>query len=810
MNSQSIDEETHQEREQLGGTNLAQLSGSPTLTSDGMNPFGNENIVEQILRKAPTAIAYLDKNYDFVWVSLAFAKIDQRIPDEYPGKNFFDIYPGWESKPIFDRVLQSGIAYEANNQSIVLFEHPEKGTTAWNWDLYPIDDASGDITGLMLVLTNVTEHTRTATALNESQEMFAQLFEAAPDANVLMDTDGNILAVNHQTERLFGYDRTQLIGKPIEILLPKRFRQRQFEKDSDDDHHQRLQSMGIGLDILGVTKNGEQFPVDVTLSPLTTSEKVAVIAVIRDVTRQKQTERTLKEQATLLKLLQDVAFAANEATSVESAVQFALDAICTYTGWTVGHALQSEPGGKLVSMHLWHLKDPEIYADFQKTSESLIFKPGDSLPGEVFITGKPTPWMDLTTTKHFIRAEEALRVGLTSAFAFPLMVGKEIAGVLEFFTDNATGQNSVILGIMPQIGTQLGRVIERNQAQAELLRSQARFRTIFEESVLGIKLIDLEGKIFASNPAMQELLGYTNDDLDGLGFTTFTHPQDAPANIEKFNALIQGEIDHFKLEKRYIRKDGKVIWGRLTMNAVHGPDGKAQFAIGMVEDISRRKEMENELTEVQRRLLESVEAERLHMAQDLHDGPIQDLYGVNFRLQEIENELVGPSGQNKVGEIRNSVNQVVSMLRYTCGELRPPTLAPFGLEKAIRSHAEHFGESYPEIKFELKLESDGQRLPENIRLGLFRIYQQSVNNVIRHAQATRLIVRLWLDEHSVSLDVEDNGRGFELPRRWIDMARKGHLGLVGASERAEAMGGCLEIKSTPGKGTTIKAVIPLS
>ena len=104
--------------------------------------------------------------------------------------------------------------------------------------------------------------------------------------------------------------------------------------------------------------------------------------------------------------------------------------------------------------------------------------------------------------------------------------------------------------------------------------------------------------------------------------------------------------------------------------------------------------------------------------------------------------------------------------------------------------------------------SDGTTLPENVRLALFRIYQAALTNVVRHAQADKVVVRLHLDAEQVMLEVEDNGRGFDLPQRWIELARQGHLGLVGMVERAEAVGGQLTVQSEPGRGTVIRVTVP--
>jgi signal transduction histidine kinase len=154
------------------------------------------------------------------------------------------------------------------------------------------------------------------------------------------------------------------------------------------------------------------------------------------------------------------------------------------------------------------------------------------------------------------------------------------------------------------------------------------------------------------------------------------------------------------------------------------------------------------------------------------------------------------------------IQRVVQELRSTAQELRPPTIANFGLEKAIRSHVADFRLKNPEIRVRLALDSDGQSLPEDARLSLFRIYQQSLANVARHAAASEVSIRFSFDAEEARLTITDNGQGFDVPRNWVGLVRRGHFGLAGAAERAEALHGAFSVESQPGKGTTISAVIP--
>ena len=223
-------------------------------------------------------------------------------------------------------------------------------------------------------------------------------------------------------------------------------------------------------------------------------------------------------------------------------------------------------------------------------------------------------------------------------------------------------------------------------------------------------------------------------------------------------------------------------------------------------EIAGRKRIEAELAEMRRLLINRMETERLELARDLHDGPMQELYGLVFQLDTINGNLTETTEARAF--MKEKILELIQSLREISRELRPPALAPYGLEKAIRSHVESFQAAHTDLEIHLELESDAQTLPEPVRLALFRIYQTSITNVIRHSRASQAVVRLQLSNDQVRLEVQDNGCGFHLPKSWLELARQDHLGLVGAVERAEAAGGRLEVQSRPGEGTLIRAVIP--
>lgn len=217
----------------------------------------------------------------------------------------------------------------------------------------------------------------------------------------------------------------------------------------------------------------------------------------------------------------------------------------------------------------------------------------------------------------------------------------------------------------------------------------------------------------------------------------------------------------------------------------------------------QQKQIQAESIETRQRLTDSREAERLRLAQKLHEGPLQDLIGLRFHLGIVVSTLQDEAAKAQLTFVQDNLQTVIESVRSFCVDLRPPALGPFGLEKAIRAHVRRFQIQFPQLNLMMDLDADEQRLPEQIRLALYRIFQQALDNVARHAQANNVRISFRLLGDEVQLKVIDDGLGFKLPRQWIDFAREGRIGLLDAIERAEAIGGHLEVTSAPGAGTLV-------
>jgi two-component system, sensor histidine kinase and response regulator len=196
--------------------------------------------------------------------------------------------------------------------------------------------------------------------------------------------------------------------------------------------------------------------------------------------------RELYQKKQQIELLGTIAVAANEASCVEDILKIALDKICQNTGWPLGHAYFVESvaeGKRLHSAGIWHGVEAECMRAFQRASEATTFNPDVGLPGRVFSSGKPFLILDLAKDTNFPRAEAARLGGLRAGYAFPVLAGTEVAGVLEFFAHTTDPPDAFFLELMTQIGTQLGRVLERSllgkvveertrNLQAEILERQ--------------------------------------------------------------------------------------------------------------------------------------------------------------------------------------------------------------------------------------------------------------------------------------------------------------------------------------------------
>lgn len=363
---------------------------------------------------------------------------------------------------------------------------------------------------------------------------------------------------------------------------------------------------------------------------------------------------------------------------------------------------------------------------------------------------------------------------------------------------------------------------ERERLLAQIAQEQARLKTIIANAPEGIVVADSMSRIVMANPAAERL--FIRPIPYGEPYTSHASLELRDANNRLYDPMdlpltrtaLYGETLS-NVEMNILLPDGGKRQLLMNTTPLSGGDGDLTGAIAIFQDISKRNQEEEERRsnlariEVQSRLMEHREKERLVIAQEIHDGPLQEMIGITFMLNSTLDRIRSETDLHlRLLNIQSALQKQIRELRAFSSELRPPTLTPFGLEKAIRSHVENNQIKSPNLEFVLDLQQDGKLLPEEIRLALFRIYQEALNNVIRHSKASQVRVSFAIEDQQVTLEIKDNGCGFEPPADWIDIARAGHFGLVGARERAEAVGGEITIESQKGKGTRIHVVAPVA
>jgi two-component system sensor histidine kinase DegS len=237
-----------------------------------------------------------------------------------------------------------------------------------------------------------------------------------------------------------------------------------------------------------------------------------------------------------------------------------------------------------------------------------------------------------------------------------------------------------------------------------------------------------------------------------------------------------------------------------------------------VMDITEQRRLETEKheyaaqMEMQRRLIGQSEMERSELSRNLHDGPIQSLVNLGFSLQIIkeilQEERVGKA-EGDLQRMGEEIKGAISELRSVCNDLRPPEFSRLGVRRAIQENIKEFQQKHPTIRITTDLSDDPNLLPDPMALAFYRIYQQALNNIVRHAEASEVSVRLLIDPKQVCFEIQDNGKGLSKPLDWVGYARDGHLGIVGMKERAEAIGGTFHLISQPGEGTMIQVFVPI-
>jgi len=352
------------------------------------------------------------------------------------------------------------------------------------------------------------------------------------------------------------------------------------------------------------------------------------------------------------------------------------------------------------------------------------------------------------------------------------------------------------------------RIAERKQAETALRESEERYRELFENAKDAIYVHDLEGTYLKVNRAAETLSGYTRDEIVGHNFSEFV-PEEHIRNVRRSFCAKLAKKGETTYEVDVLAKDGRRVPVEVSSRAIY-ENGVLVGVQGMARDITERKLAEDTLLMFSRKLIEAQEDERRRIARELHDQIGQVLTAVKMNLYSMQKVCNSSEVASHVKDNMEAIDQALRLVRDLSVELRPPVLDDFGLVTALRWYVDRYARRTGlNVDVIIELLDENERFSRDLETACFRIAQEALTNVVRHANASQIIVQLSKDEDVLFLSVRDDGAGFEPENLRKRAPRAATLGLIGMQERAHAAGGTVEIDSELSKGTEVRISLPL-
>jgi PAS domain S-box-containing protein len=351
---------------------------------------------------------------------------------------------------------------------------------------------------------------------------------------------------------------------------------------------------------------------------------------------------------------------------------------------------------------------------------------------------------------------------------------------------------------------------KRHMAEAQLRESEERYRIAIEDSTDGVAVIQ-DGSMFFINRKLSEIFGYKRRrELVGKSMLVLVHPEEYN-RVKELNQRRQETMPApFRFDFKGIKKDGSPLYIAVSA-AAHDYHGNVLDLVFM-RDVTRRRKAEDNVRRLSRRLIEGIEEERRRLAADLHDELGQSLTGLHMQVESLKNAAAASNGRQngEFEKIIKRIEQIADSVRSISTELRPDVLDHLGLVSTIEWYINEYQMRLPQVKVSFEAAGFKERkVSAQNEIALYRIVQEALNNIAKHAKASRIKVQLTYSHPLVILSIRDNGVGFVLePDETVGEDPKGGIGLLSMQERVAAVGGSLDIRSAPGKGTRIRVNVP--
>jgi PAS domain S-box-containing protein len=787
------------------------------------------DILRTIMESTHAQLAYLDADFIFIAVNDAYAEGAGYEPSELVGRDHFDLFPDRENEAIFERVRATGgsAVFHAKR-----YDHPKRGITYWDWSLVPVKDPeTREVRGLVFSLLDVTEREELLVALEDERAKLAAIIQNAPEGIVVADEQARIELTNPAADRIYGrnvpYGESYARHAVFKLCRPDGTvvdpRDLPLTRSALDGEVCR------NVELTFIRPGGERRSLLVNTTPIRDANGciTGAIGAFSDITERKRMEAAVRRYAEQLKILHEI----DRAILASSTAEEIADATLSYLGDLVPLTRAS------VELFDFETDRVRIIASYPdeieagaRVRELIWYEPIETLrKGEAYTVADVESLPDNALT-HTLRNQ-----GERSLTTLPLTTRDELIGVLSIIRDqNGTlteDDLQIFRDLVDQlaIGIQQAQLRERieNYAEeleaqvsartAQLRASEARFRSIFEQAAIGITLADVEGRMIATNPAFQAMLGYEETELQGVPYRAITHPDDLQNSTTLLQEMLEGERERYILEKRYVHKEGDVIWARLVASTVRNGDGLPQYVIGMVEDITQWKQAQAAMMQSEKLAMTGQLAASL--AHEINN-PLQTVIGCLGLAEEAleEDENVDTLLNIATEELQRTA-RIVGRLRDLGRPVEEDVRAPTDLnaivervltvsQKELQNHG---------IVVEMALSNPLPR-PQVVA---DRIEQVILNLVLNAKDAMEdggeLCVRTYYDDatQEVCITVIDEGSGMspevqsKLFNPFFTTKSEGMgLGLFVSHHIVSEYEGRIEVESEEGEGTAFTVRLP--
>ena len=574
------------------------------------------------------------------------------------------------------------------------------------------------------------------------------------------------------------------------------------------------------------------FQCEAKLMRLQDGRPYAIHGVGFDITGLKEGEHTLNQRNKQLELLKDVATAANQATTIAGAMQCAVERVCQFTGWPLGHACLAALDSKHHPSHpVWNSNQEPRFDAFRAASETTELSAGTDFLAEVIAHAQPIWIKEVANHPKFIRQAVAQQAEIKSAFAFPVLSGSEVIAVLEFFALEPKDRDDALLEIMAMVGTQLGQVVERTRR----LATEGTFRELLEAAPDAMLVVDHQGKIVLVNAQMKTLFGYAREELLGQTMELLM-PQRFrnahPALRTGFFAHPRVRLMGAGAELYGLRKDGREFPIEISLSPLETEEGT--LVVSAVRDVTEQKEYDRRLEVAAQKAEDANRAKSAFLSTMSHEirTPMNAILGY-AQLMSRDADL-GTTSKANLHIIRQSgehllglITDILDMSKIEAGRTELH-LSTFSFSRLVESLASMFRLSAQAKALRFEVLVDGESVvyavadEGKIRQVLINLLGNAIKFTARgeiklHITLQRRVGnQLWL-----SAQVGDTGPGltaeeqerlfqpFNQFKRGLKLKEGTGLGLAIGRSYARLMGGDISLTSQPGEGSVFCFEIPI-